>query len=108
MPSYMSVGSAAFEAVKAEYQPTRTTDYGTRVPAYVWIDLQDGRGSAHLSLSIEHTRELAEALPQILMFHDAAERLAAQKAIDGCDAAAPVPVGKVQRKQSADPARKAA
>ncbi len=37
-------------------------------------------GYARLYLSIEDARTLAEQLPQILMMHDVAERLAAEKA----------------------------
>ncbi len=84
MSSWMTVSSTSFDDVKAEYQPAWVTEYGTRVPASVWIDLEEetrGSSSAHLHLSIENARTLASVLPQILMLHDAAERLAAEKAV---------------------------
>lgn len=78
--SHMSVMNSSHDEIAVEYKPVRQ-DGDMTLPAVVWIDLEGGSGRAHLSLSIDDARVLAERLPRILMLHDAAERLAAEKAV---------------------------
>ncbi|WP_433679970.1 hypothetical protein [Nocardia sp. CA-119907] len=79
--SYMDVMSSGHDEISVEYKSVRQSG-GMTLPAVVWVDLEGGRGRAHLALSIEHARILAERLPRLLMLHDAAERLAAEMAVD--------------------------
>jgi hypothetical protein len=79
----MSVYLPGFEGIEAEYVPARLSPFGdVMLRASVLVSLIDPKaGTASLGLSIEDARVLAEALPRILMLHDAAERLAAEKAV---------------------------
>ncbi|WP_083893311.1 hypothetical protein [Nocardia veterana] len=78
--SFISAYIHKFDGVEAEYCPARDTAWGpTRAAVSVELN-HEAIGSARLYLSIEDARTLAEQLPQILMMHDVAERLAADKA----------------------------
>lgn len=70
------------DEVVAEYAPAKVFN-GMALDASVWLRLHDrgARIPGGLNLSIESVRGLAEQLPQILMLHDAAERLAAEKTV---------------------------
>nr|WP_231983098.1 hypothetical protein [Nocardia sp. 852002-20019_SCH5090214] len=69
-----------FDGIEAEYCPARDTASGP-LRASVSVEMNhEVIGYARLYLSIEDARTLAEQLPQILMMHDVAERLAAEKA----------------------------
>ncbi len=94
MFSTMHTSCGRTRGVSAEYKPERQFE-GCLLPAQVDIDLKtEGGARAWLCLSIEDARTLAAALPQILMLHDAAVRLAAECAVDGTDSAAVDEVGK--------------
>ncbi len=81
--SFMTTFSPLSDEVAADYSPASVYD-GRRVPASIWVRLlkQGERVGANLNLSIEDARVLGEALTQIVLLHDAAERLAAAKAVD--------------------------
>ncbi|MFX0579453.1 hypothetical protein [Nocardia nepalensis] len=78
--SYMSVVTSRYDSVELEYKSARPGEYGP-LPPVVYLNLRDGGGNAYVALTIEDARAVAEALPQIIMLHDAAERLAAEKAV---------------------------
>lgn len=78
--SFMSVSVSKWDGVEATYREAYQYK-GTSVAASVDVRLDSDRSDARLNLSIEDARTLAEQLPQILMLHDAAERLAAEKAV---------------------------
>lgn len=78
--SFMSVSVSKWDGVEASYREAYRYN-GTSVPASVDVRLDSDRGDARLNLSIVDARTLAEQLPRILMLHDAAERLAAEKAV---------------------------
>ncbi|WP_231387204.1 hypothetical protein [Nocardia sp. BMG111209] len=79
--SWMSIQANAYEGVEAEYTPSHGTDYGTQVPAFVWVKFT-GTRDASLGLLIEDARELAGQLTRILMLHDSVEHLASEMAVD--------------------------
>nr|WP_153410328.1 hypothetical protein [Nocardia macrotermitis] len=80
MSTYMSASVSAPEGIEVNYHPERPMSFGDGVvPA--GVDVRFTGTTAYLSLSIEDARALAEQLPQILMLHDAAERVAAEKAV---------------------------
>ncbi|MBF6149357.1 hypothetical protein [Nocardia nova] len=86
MSSHFSVDGTVDCVGEVEYRPAHIHRYGpekqytTPVAAYVLVGLGKGFPEVRLRLSIEDVRALAEQLPQVLMLHDAAERLAAEKA----------------------------
>ncbi|MBO0856176.1 MAG: hypothetical protein J2P18_20695 [Nocardia sp.] len=81
MASYMSTMNTGFGGVEVEYEPPSRTDSGYALDAGVLVRLRTDVGTASMGLSIEDARVLAEQLPQIVMMHDAAVRLAAEKAV---------------------------
>ena len=99
MTSFIVARVSQADELAAEYAPARVGSYDLQIPASIWVHLlNDGeRTGGDLNISIEHARVLAESLTQLVLLHDAAERLAAEMAIDV--EAAPVPMGKAQRKQ---------
>ncbi|MFF0455256.1 hypothetical protein [Nocardia africana] len=78
--SFMSVSVSKWDGVEATYREAYQYK-GTSVAASVDVRLDSDRSDARLNLSIEDARTLAEQLPQILMLHDQAERLGAEKAV---------------------------
>ncbi|MQY22447.1 hypothetical protein [Nocardia macrotermitis] len=84
--SYASMRGFTFELREVEYAPAHEyrwgpeEEYVNQIAATVDLRFEGGM-SLCLSLSIEDARALAEQLPQILMLHDAAERVAAEKAV---------------------------
>ncbi len=78
--SFMNVSTGYSTAVKVEYHP-QTQGRAFSVPAFVSIELELKNSRADLVLSIEDARLVADQMSQLLMLHDAAERLAAEKAI---------------------------
>lgn len=94
MGSYVSSLSAGFAGVEVEYRPERRTDWGSVLDPGVLVRLKTDAGSATMGLSIEDARTIAAALPQILMLHDAAVRLATECAAGDADSAAVDEVGK--------------
>ncbi|GAB2699704.1 hypothetical protein [Nocardia thraciensis] len=79
--SFMDVTVRKFDGIEAKYRPSRRSAYDDRIPASVDVELENAGGRAWLNLSIEDARTLADRLPQILMLHDQAEHLAAEKAV---------------------------
>ncbi|MEV6432379.1 hypothetical protein [Nocardia sp. NPDC051463] len=84
--SHISTSAGSCDQIGAVYHPATTTEHGYTIPASVWICLDSDRSSSHATmfLNIEHVRELAQRLPELLMAHDAAEharieQLAAEK-----------------------------
>ncbi len=78
--SFISSQMCKFDGIEAEYRPARENELGP-IPASVSVELNhEVIGHARLSLSIEDARVLAEQLPQIVMMHDLAERLASESA----------------------------
>ncbi|MCC3316501.1 hypothetical protein [Nocardia africana] len=78
--SFINAHISKFDGLEAEYCPARDTALGP-VKASVSVEMNhEAIGYARLYLSIEDARTLAEQLPQILMMHDVAERLVAEKA----------------------------
>ncbi|WP_433680663.1 hypothetical protein [Nocardia sp. CA-119907] len=104
--SFMQVNVSKYDGIDVQYREARQDTYG-RIPASVDVKLVNDGGRAWLNLSLEDARTLADRLPQILMLHDAAERLAAEMAVDK-DEAAPAPMGKAQRKRSTEQSGQAA
>ncbi|WP_024801230.1 hypothetical protein [Nocardia sp. BMG51109] len=94
MASYISSMSTGFAGVEVEYRPERRSDWGSVVDPGVLVRLKTDSGNATMGLSIEDARSIAEALPQVLMLHDAAVRLAADCAVDEAVSAAVDEVGK--------------
>ena len=86
MSSYFCMDGALEGVAEVEYKAAHNYRYGqdeqysSPIPAYVFVRLGKGFPEVRLRLSIEDVRALAEQLPQVLMLHDAAERLAAEKA----------------------------
>ncbi|MFF0493602.1 hypothetical protein ACFYTQ_31670 [Nocardia sp. NPDC004068] len=81
--AYLNVLTARFDGIEVEYKPSRFSEpLGENLPAVVYLNLEDRGRTSYLALTIEDARVLAERLPQILMVHDAAERLAAEMAVD--------------------------
>ncbi len=78
--SFLAMMTTAFEGVDAVYVPATRNALGRMNSPVVRVRLK-GVSASSLTLTIEDARTLAEALPQILMLHDAAERLAAEKAV---------------------------
>ncbi|MFD5175423.1 hypothetical protein ACFWM1_06390 [Nocardia sp. NPDC058379] len=80
--SHASTSSGTLTGLAVEYHPAKVTDRGYTRPASVWITMENEQNSAHTTvfLDIEHVRQLAEQLPDILMSHDAAERAAREQA----------------------------
>ncbi|WP_433622952.1 hypothetical protein [Nocardia sp. CA-120079] len=106
--SFMQVSVSKYDGIDVQYRAAFQSTHGNgRVPASVDVELNSNGGRAWLNLSLEDARTLADRLPQILMLHDAAERLAAEMAVDR-DETAPVPVGKAQRKRLAEQSGQAA
>nr|WP_231951502.1 hypothetical protein [Nocardia terpenica] len=79
--AYMSTfNSSGLEGFEVEYDPAHLDD-GRRQPAYVRIHLTGT--DAHVGMQIEEARQLATTLQNVIMLHDSAERLAAEKAVGG-------------------------
>ena len=78
--SHMLLSTSMNDTVAAEYEPAGPTENGRQSSAYVRVKLSGGYGMATVFLDIEHVRELAEVLPDILMTHDAAEHAAKEHA----------------------------
>ncbi len=78
--SFMQVTASKWDGIEVKYREARRTE-DTPVPAGVDVHLDNDQSHAWLRLSIEDARALAEQLPRILMLHDAAERLADEKAV---------------------------
>ncbi|MGY4102709.1 hypothetical protein ACW2Q0_24590 [Nocardia sp. R16R-3T] len=79
--SHMSMQVGLCASMKVQYHPSRDSEYGGKIPASVWISLDNERsGGSTVFLEIEHVRQLAEELPGLLMAHDAAEHAAAERA----------------------------
>ncbi|MGV9681008.1 hypothetical protein ACWDSJ_37550 [Nocardia sp. NPDC003482] len=79
----MSVLTGRLDGIEVEYKPARFSErLGENLPAAVHLNFDDPGGHAYVALTVEDARVLAERLPQVLMLHDAAERLAAVKAVD--------------------------
>jgi hypothetical protein len=80
--SFLAMMTTGFDGVEAVYEPARPNDLGRTTQAFVRVKLNGvSAARASMTLTVEDARTLAEALPQILMLHDAAERLAAEKAV---------------------------
>ncbi|MFE5480783.1 hypothetical protein ACFQ9R_34140 [Nocardia sp. NPDC056541] len=59
-----------------EYHAPRTdADFGFTHPAKVWVQLESAAGHSTVFLAMDHVRQLAEQLPDLLMEHDAAEHV---------------------------------
>ncbi|MFF0452097.1 hypothetical protein [Nocardia africana] len=70
------------KALSIDYSPSHDTDYGCRQPAYVRIQVTDSPDHrAYVAMAIDEARQLVASLMSIVMLHDAAERLAAEKAV---------------------------
>ncbi|WP_063065938.1 hypothetical protein [Nocardia violaceofusca] len=70
------------DAVSVDYVPAHDTDYGRRQPAYVRIQVTDSPDHcAYVGMAIDEARQLVASLMSIVMLHDAAERVAAEKAV---------------------------
>ncbi len=86
MASFVSIDGFADGVRDVDYMPAhmsrygRNDEYSTEIEAHVSVRLGHAEVRARLTLSIEDARILAERLPEILMRHDAAERLASEKA----------------------------
>ncbi|AHH17260.1 hypothetical protein NONO_c24640 [Nocardia nova SH22a] len=78
--SFMQVSASKWDGIEVKYREAFQSN-GYSIAASVDVRLDTDRSDARLSLSIEDARTLAEQLPRILMEHDAAERLAAEKAV---------------------------
>ncbi|MGW5440840.1 hypothetical protein [Nocardia asteroides] len=78
--SHMLLSTSMNDTVAAEYEPAQTTENGRQSSAHVRLRLGGGYGMAAVFLDIEHVRELALVLPDILMTHDAAEHAAKERA----------------------------
>ncbi|WP_040827755.1 hypothetical protein [Nocardia jiangxiensis] len=78
--SFLAMMSTGFDGVRAKYVPAVRNALGGRNSAVVRVELI-GVPASSLTLTIEDARTLAQTLPQILMLHDAAEHLAAEKAV---------------------------
>ncbi|MEV6101473.1 hypothetical protein [Nocardia sp. NPDC051981] len=73
--SYVSVSSPGYavEGIEVRYQTAHTADAGLEIPAYVYVSLKGTSG--YLALHIEHARALLEALPGVLVEHDAVHEI---------------------------------
>ncbi len=78
--SHMTITRSGWDGVAVEYRPARRIE-GINVNAGVSVELTLDTGAAALVFSIEDARTVSAALSQILMLHDAAERLADEKAV---------------------------
>ncbi|MCX4093667.1 hypothetical protein [Nocardia sp. alder85J] len=67
------------EGVEVEYHPGYVTEDGGRQPAFLHINLAGT--DSYLAMRVDEARALAEAVQCVVMLHDAAERLAAEKAV---------------------------
>ncbi|WP_157121846.1 hypothetical protein [Nocardia violaceofusca] len=76
----MTITRSGWDGVAVEYRPARRIE-GINVSAGVSVELTVETGAAALVFSIADARTVSAALSQILMLHDAAERLAAEKAV---------------------------
>ncbi|WP_228002203.1 hypothetical protein [Nocardia australiensis] len=78
----MSTSAGSCDRVAAVYHPATTTKDGYTRPATVWIGLESTLSSTHATmfLDIDHVRELAQRLPELLMAHDAAEHARTEQA----------------------------
>ncbi|MGW4774956.1 hypothetical protein ACWEO2_43895 [Nocardia sp. NPDC004278] len=86
--SHMSMHVGLCASMKVQYHPARDSEHGFKVPASVWISLDNEHsGGSTVYLDIEHIRQLAEELPGLLMAHDAAEHAAAERAAVQAEAA---------------------
>ncbi|WP_280377310.1 hypothetical protein [Nocardia wallacei] len=93
--SFIATMITGFDGVEAEYVPARQNVDGEMVPAFVRIRLVGvPESKATLTVTVEDARTIAEALPQILMLHDATVRLAADCAVDEAVSAAVDGAGK--------------
>ncbi|MFQ6332131.1 hypothetical protein ACLMAL_39325 [Nocardia sp. CWNU-33] len=80
--SHISTSAGSCDQIDVVYHPATITEHGYNRSATVWICLDSNRGSSHATmfLDIEHVRELAQRLPELLMAHDAAEHARAEQA----------------------------
>ncbi|WP_040817363.1 hypothetical protein [Nocardia jiangxiensis] len=78
--SFLAMMSTGFDGVRAKYVPAVRNALGRMSSPVVRVEL-NGVTASSLTLTIEDARTLTETLSQILMLHDAAERLAAEKAV---------------------------
>ncbi|WP_146100780.1 hypothetical protein [Nocardia nova] len=78
--SHMTITRSGWDGVAVEYRPAGRVG-GIDVKAGVSVELTLDTGSAALVFSIEDARTVSASLAQILMLHDAAERLANEKAV---------------------------
>jgi hypothetical protein len=85
--SHISMRVGLCASMTVEYHPPRDGDYGSKIPASVWISLESRSGDSTVFLDIEHVRQLAEQLPDLLMTHDAAEHAAREQAAAIAEAA---------------------
>ncbi|WP_280383074.1 hypothetical protein [Nocardia wallacei] len=78
-----SVKSSDMKGVDVHYDPAYRVDGGRVQPAFVRIELGgNGIGNkAYLAMDVTEARGLAAALMNVILLHDAAERLAAVKAV---------------------------
>ncbi len=83
MSHFMS-STGAHDEVVAEYIPAEPEE---AFSAYVRVRLTGGSGSATMFLDIEHVRVLTQVLPDLLMSHDAAQRVAREQAAAIAEAA---------------------
>ncbi|WP_406235329.1 hypothetical protein [Nocardia sp. NBC_01009] len=82
----MRVGLCA--SMTVEYHPSRDSEYGSKIPASVWITLDNEHsGGSTVFFDIEHVRQLAEQLPGLVMAHDAAEHAVREQAAPIAEAA---------------------
>jgi hypothetical protein len=86
--SHLSMCVGVCASMTVEYHPLRDSDYGSKIPASVWITLENEHsGGSTVFFDIEHVRQLAEQLPGLLMIHDAAEHAAKEQAVAIAEAA---------------------
>ncbi|MBF6171529.1 hypothetical protein [Nocardia blacklockiae] len=81
--AYIDVfNSSGLDGLDVHYDPAHRID-GHSQPAYVRIELGGGTtGSrSYLGMTIAEARMLAGALVNIVMLHDAAERVAAERSV---------------------------
>ncbi|MBF6174285.1 hypothetical protein [Nocardia blacklockiae] len=82
--AYIDVfNSSGLDGLDVHYDPAHRTSTGHSQPAYVRIELGGATtGSrSYLAMEIAEARMLAGALVNIVMLHDAAERVAAERSV---------------------------
>ncbi|MFI7192858.1 hypothetical protein ACIBQ0_24250 [Nocardia nova] len=69
------------EGLRVLYDPAHASDRGHRQPAFVRIQVTDSSDHrVYVAMRVDEARQLVASLMSVVMLHDAAERLAAEKA----------------------------